>query len=674
MSVSASSADFSPSILATPAGDRLPPESGLERQPSPDDPADAVLAAGSGATPDPNPGDQVDQVDRADRPEQPAALVASPADDVAAESAAIAQLGTELAYIQEADGRYRAFYWREAAALGLDCHAFGTSASEPSAFAPVSLPEYFDILQRVLLQGVPERLTCRMSWQGRARTFDLVLSPLLADDGRTERVLVTGRSIPNATAESMTATALPSALDAHQKLLSKIATSIRRTLPLSSALYQILLTKISRNIRKTLDLETIWQQTVFGLVQALNVDRAIICSYLGADHSHRVRVVAEHTRGANECPMLGTELSLAPDAPMGRALDSSDPVVIERASDDPFGNQSGIVVAARHQGKTTAIIGLYQCDRIRHWTTAEIELMRELADQVGTAISHATLFAESQTLAHELQEKNIRLIQKQQELEEAREQAEEVSQLKSEFLANTSHEIRTPLNGVIGFLKLILDGMVDDPEEQQDFLQEAYNSAVHLLNILNDILDIARIEANRLELNLTPVNLRELFQHASDFTLAQIQQKGLRYDMQLPETHDELMIYGDDQRLLQVLLNLIGNAIKFTHEGGITVSAEIIRQPVTVQNRQLPGLVRIRVADTGIGVSLDKQDRLFQSFSQVDGARTRRYGGTGLGLVISRRLVEAMGGDMNFYSLGEGLGSTVTFTVPLYQEPLLRSD
>ncbi|TAD78323.1 MAG: GAF domain-containing protein [Oscillatoriales cyanobacterium] len=625
-----------------------------------------------------DPFDQVDQVNQLAQTDQPVSLVTSPVDHLAAASAAIANLGAELAYIQEGDGRYRAFYWREGAALGIDCHAFGSSASEPSAFAPVSLPEYFDILQRVLLQGMPERSTCRMRWQERSQTFDLVLSPLLGDDGRADRVLVTGRSIPHPTAEaiaeSMATTVLPSAIDAHQKLLSKIATSIRRTLPLSSALYQILLTKISRNIRKTLDLETIWQQTVFGLVQALSVDRAIICSYLGADQSHLVRVVAEHTRGANDHPMLGAELSLAPDAPMGRALDSAEPVAIEHTSNDPFGNQSSVVVAARHQGKTTAIIALYQCDRVRHWTTAEIELMRELADQVGTAISHATLFAESQTLAHELQEKNIRLIQKQQELEEAREQAEEVSQLKSEFLANTSHEIRTPLNGVIGFLKLILDGMVDDPEEQQEFLQEAYNSAVHLLNILNDILDIARIEANRLELNLTPVNLRELFQHASDFTLAQIQQKGLRYDMQLPETHDELMIYGDDQRLLQVLLNLVGNAIKFTHEGGITVSAEIIRQPVTVQNRQLPGLVRIRVADTGIGVSLDKQDRLFQSFSQVDGARTRRYGGTGLGLVISRRLVEAMGGDMNFYSLGEGLGSTVTFTVPLYQEPLLRSD
>ncbi|MFG3818408.1 GAF domain-containing sensor histidine kinase [Limnothrix redekei] len=587
------------------------------------------------------------------------------------EPLALQHLGAELAYIQDNDGHYRAFHWREAAAVGLDSQLICAAPPEEPLFGPISLPEYFEILNRVILQGAPERLTCRLAWANQSRTFDLVLSPMLGDDGRADRVLVMGRSISTRSHEPMTPANLPSALDAHQKLLSKIATSIRRTLPLSSALYQILLTKIARNIRKTLDLDTIWQQTVCGLVQALSVCRAVVCAYPGPQEGV-VRVVAEHTRSPSPHPMLGADLSVAHDTPMGEALMSLEPVVMDRLNQDPFGNQSAIIVAARHQGKVNGLIALYQYDRTRHWTTAEAELMRELADQVGTAIAHATLFAESQALTHELQEKNIHLIQKQQELEEAREQAEEVSRLKSEFLANTSHEIRTPLNGVIGFLKLILDGMVDDPEEQQDFLQEAYNSAVHLLNILNDILDIARIEADRLELHLVPVNLRELCRHASDFTLAQIQQKGLRYDLQLPDTHDDVLMYGDDQRLLQVLLNLIGNAIKFTHEGGITVSADLIWQPVVVQNRELPGLVRIRVADTGIGVSLDKQDRLFQSFSQVDGARTRRYGGTGLGLVISRRLVEAMGGDMNFYSLGEGLGSTVTFTVPLYQEPVMR--
>ena len=129
-------------------------------------------------------------------------------------------------------------------------------------------------------------------------------------------------------------------------------------------------------------------------------------------------------------------------------------------------------------------------------------------------------------------------------------------------------------------------------------------------------------------------------------------------------------MYGNYQRLLQIILNLTGNAIKFTNEGGIWISTEVIKKKVTFQNQQFPGMLKIRVADTGIGVSLDQQDKLFESFFQVDGDRTRKYGGTGLGLAISQKLVEAMGGTVNFYSMGEGLGSTVTFTVPLYQEPL----
>jgi signal transduction histidine kinase len=140
--------------------------------------------------------------------------------------------------------------------------------------------------------------------------------------------------------------------------------------------------------------------------------------------------------------------------------------------------------------------------------------------------------------------------------------------------------------------------------------------------------------------------------------------------MELPNSRDEILVYGNYQRLLQVLLNLIGNAIKFTHEGGVTVSAEVLKKKVMFKGLELPGMVKILVADTGIGVSLDKQEKLFQTFSQVDGSRTRQYGGTGLGLTISQRLVETMGGVVNFYSMGEGLGSTVTFTVPLYQEPV----
>ena len=271
---------------------------------------------------------------------------------------------------------------------------------------------------------------------------------------------------------------------------------------------------------------------------------------------------------------------------------------------------------------------------------------------MGTAIAHATLY---------------------KELEAARQKAEEASRLKSEFLANVSHEIRTPLNGMIGFLKLILEGMADDPEEQNQFLAEAHNLSIHLLNIINDILDIAKIEAGKMELAYAPVKLNELFSAVESFMRPQAETKNLSFRMQMPATSDEIIVQSNYQGLLQVMLNLLGNAIKFTHEGGVTVSADLVLKKAkpNFQGQEFPGMVKVRVADTGIGVSLDKQDKLFQLFSQVDGSRTRQYGGTGLGLAISQKLVEAMGGEVHFYSLGEGLGSTVTFTVPLYQQPVM---
>ncbi|NJL45781.1 MAG: hypothetical protein HC922_08795 [Leptolyngbyaceae cyanobacterium SM2_3_12] len=293
-------------------------------------------------------------------------------------------------------------------------------------------------------------------------------------------------------------------------------------------------------------------------------------------------------------------------------------------------------------------------------------------------MAHASLFADSNALSLQLQQANHNLMEKQKEFyearrqaEEARQQAEEASRLKSEFLANTSHELRTPLNGMIGFLKLVLDGMADDPQEQQEFIQEAHKSALHLLNLINDVLDIAKIEAGKMQIDMGPVKLRELLADIETFIRPQAEQKGLYFNILLPATRDEITLNGNYQRLLQVFLNLLSNAVKFTHEGGITISAEVKSQRVEYKDKIWPGTVKMSVADTGIGVSLEKQDRLFQTFSQVDGERTRQYGGTGLGLTISQKLVEAMGGVVQFISMGEGLGSTVTFTALLYHEPVM---
>ncbi|MEM1426056.1 MAG: ATP-binding protein, partial [Cyanobacteria bacterium P01_H01_bin.130] len=396
-----------------------------------------------------------------------------------------------------------------------------------------------------------------------------------------------------------------------------------------------------------------------------------------------LKVTAEYVR-EDFVSMLGETALVREQAGFLDAIDSGEPVAIAHVPSNKHDNQSLVVVATRYRDVVNGFIALYQCDRARQWTGAELELLRELSDQVGTAIAHAKLFTASQTLTNELREKNLSLLKKQQELEDARQQAEEVSRLKSEFLANTSHEIRTPLNGIIGSLQLVVDGIIDEPEETQEFLETAHSSAMHLLSILNDILDVAKIEADRLEIHREPVKLSSLLSNTENFTQAQVQKKGLYFDVDVPETHDEILLYGDYQRLMQIVLNLTGNAIKFTHEGGVTISVELIGpspsdEPMIVEDEGIPlvdpnaGMALLRIADTGIGVALDKQDKLFQAFSQADGARTRKYGGTGLGLVLSQQLVQAMGGEINFYSLGEGLGSTVTFTVPLYQNPVVAA-
>lgn len=452
-----------------------------------------------------------------------------------------------------------------------------------------------------------------------------------------------------------------------------------------------------RNLRSGLDLEQIRQQATDGLRDILKVRQVLCCSY--GDGDNVVRVCAE-SRSDGVTSRLGELIPLEEAPYLERALAQGSPIIaqehwvqehwVQEHGGQGHGGHQGeslLVVATGHMGIMNGLLVLVRSvltspddcteramvDPHRTgWSNSDTALAQEVAEQLGVAIAHAQLHAENQALQLQLQQVCEDFLHKQQELEDAHHQAEEASRLKSEFLANTSHELRTPLNGMIGFLRLVLDGMADSEEEQLEFVTEAHGSALLLLDIINDILDVAKIEAGKMELDLTAVALKELFEDVERKTSTQANHKGLHYTLSLPPTHDEIVVYGDYQRLLQVMLNLVGNAVKFTNEGGITITAKIVKQKVTVQELELPGYVKVGVADTGIGVSLEKQAKLFKSFSQVDSSRTRQYGGTGLGLVISQKLVEAMGGTVNFYSMGEGLGSTVTFTIPLYQEPVMR--
>jgi CheY-like chemotaxis protein/anti-sigma regulatory factor (Ser/Thr protein kinase) len=230
----------------------------------------------------------------------------------------------------------------------------------------------------------------------------------------------------------------------------------------------------------------------------------------------------------------------------------------------------------------------------------------------------------------------------------------ELSRVKDEFLAHTSHELRTPLNSILGFTKLILDGLCQSPEEERELLADVFESGQHLLGIVNDILDIARIEAGKLKLNLERVLLQPLFEQVLTVVKVQADAKGLKL---VDDTAPDLpAVHCDPHRLRQILINLLGNAVKFTDQGWVSLRASADR---------VAGHVLIEVQDTGIGIEEEKQRYVFEKFKQVDTSFTRRHGGSGLGLAISRRLVETMGGFIRLESPGRGLGTTIRFTIPI---------
>ncbi len=242
-----------------------------------------------------------------------------------------------------------------------------------------------------------------------------------------------------------------------------------------------------------------------------------------------------------------------------------------------------------------------------------------------------------------------------QELRRAKDRAEEAVRLKGEFLANMSHEIRTPLNGVTGMITLALDDCED--EETRERLQLARSAALSLTTILNDILDLSRMEAGKLKIESVPFALQDLLRECLCIFEQAVQEKRLRLTMDLAASCPARLI-GDPVRLRQVLINLVGNALKFTLEGEVHVAV----------SAPTHGVLRFEVCDTGIGIPKDKLEVIFEAFTQADGSHTRRFGGSGLGLTITRRLVTLMGGEISAQS-EPGAGSVFSVVLPLAAAP-----
>jgi signal transduction histidine kinase len=312
--------------------------------------------------------------------------------------------------------------------------------------------------------------------------------------------------------------------------------------------------------------------------------------------------------------------------------DSEAPSVIEftRRSGRRLGYRSSVTVPMLRHGEAVGAIGVYR-RKPGDFLEAEVALLQTFADQAVIALENVRLFKELQAANRELAA---------------------ASQHKSEFLANMSHELRTPLNAIIGFSEVLTDRMFGElNEKQEEYLKDIYASGTHLLSLINDILDLSKIEAGRMELELTEFHLPTAIENA----LMLVRERAGRRSIALHTNIDTRLgqIQADERKVRQVVLNLLSNAIKFTPEGGrIDVGA--------VSN---DGFVEVSVTDTGIGIAPEDQEKVFEEFRQV-GTAAKKVEGTGLGLTLCRKFVELHGGKI-WVKSQVGVGSTFTFSLPL---------
>jgi signal transduction histidine kinase len=299
------------------------------------------------------------------------------------------------------------------------------------------------------------------------------------------------------------------------------------------------------------------------------------------------------------------------------------------------------------------LAGLLIAIPAEQFSSEQMDALALALPNLAIACERESAFHNARRLATEVRRTAQYLEEQADELTRVNEELAQANRLKRDFLANMSHELRTPLNSIIGFSDILLTQEVGPlTTMQQDFLETVARNGRHLLQLINELLDLSKIEAGKLQLTPAPLDVRELLREAAESVRAQTEQR--RHTLQLDLPAEPLVVSADHVRVRQILLNLLSNAIKFTPDGG---QVRLLGRP------DEGGGARIAVIDTGIGIAPEDQSKLFKEFMQVDTSASRHYEGTGLGLALCKRLVELHGGRIGCES-GRGRGSTFWFTLP----------
>jgi signal transduction histidine kinase/ActR/RegA family two-component response regulator len=315
------------------------------------------------------------------------------------------------------------------------------------------------------------------------------------------------------------------------------------------------------------------------------------------------------------------------------------------------------------------------CRAHRDWHPEEAQLLQQVADQLAIAIQQAHLFEQLQAELIDRQQVETQLRERNQELALSNQELGRATRLKDEFLASMSHELRTPLNAILGMSEALqADSFGPINDRQQNSIATIEKSGKHLLALINDILDLSKIEANKVDLELTDVSIKSLCHNSLLFIKELAHKKQIRVKTQLPEYLQQLSIRVDDRRCRQVLINLLSNAVKFTPEGGsIVLDVRVLNRGIGQQSDAITGIltkspqcIAFSIVDTGIGIAPENIDKLFQSFVQINSSLNRQYAGTGLGLALVKRIVKLHGGNV---SVESNVDQGSRFTVCLPFEP-----